>query len=114
MKRCGKGKITTLLKFKTVLIFGKIYFVSQGAFNLLKNDLLTAIKPYLSMWKLIIDDATMSELVKLSRLRAKLALENCQKETSPERHMVIRIQIENVRLYRDGLIAGLNEATAAP
>lgn len=56
----------------------------------------------------------MSELVELSRLHAKLELEHCQRATSPKLRMAIRIQIENVRLYRDDLIVGLKEASVAP
>lgn len=81
---------------------------------MLKNDLPNAQKPSFSIWKLNIDDATMSELVELSRLHAKLALEHCQSETSPERRFAIRVQIQNIRLYREGLIAGLRVAPVAP
>lgn len=64
----------------------------------------SAVNPHMPLWKLEIVDTTMTELVKLSRLHCKLALEHSRSLTSPERGRDIKAEITTIRARRDCLL----------
>ena len=84
---------------------------------MLRNDCSSDanhVKPHLSLWKFEMDEETMSQFVELTRLHSRLGREFSQRETTPERRMAIKIQMENIRIYRAWMLEGVGEALVAP
>lgn len=53
----------------------------------------SAVNYHVPLWKLEIDDTTMTELVQLSQFHCKLVLEHSQSQTNPERRSAIKVEI---------------------
>jgi hypothetical protein len=70
----------------------------------------SAVNPHVPLWKLEIDDITMTELVQLLKTHCKLVLEHSQSQTSPERRSAIKAEIKALRARRDCLIADFENA----
>lgn len=84
---------------------------------MLRNDCPTDanhVKPYLSSCKFEVDEEKISQLVELTRLYSRLEREFSRRETTFERKMEIKIQIENLRIYRTWILEGVEEALVAP